>query len=107
MWFDLTALIWMTLLAAVALLWWQNLKARESALKQVKRYCEREALQLLDQSVALRGLSITRNPQNGQLSLKRRYGFEFTSTGDERYQGNIELLGGRLLHIEVDAHRVP
>lgn len=107
MWFDLTALIWITLLAVVALLWWQNLKARELALKQVKRYCERETLQLLDQSVALRGLSIIRNPQNGQLSLKRRYGFEFTSTGDERYQGNIELLGGRLLHIEVEAHRIP
>lgn len=107
MWFDLTALIWMSLLALVSLLWWHNLKARELALKQVKRYCDREALQLLDQSVALRGLSITRNPNNGQLGLKRRYGFEFTSTGDERYQGSIELLGARLLHIEVDAHRVP
>ncbi|KGK41283.1 hypothetical protein LH51_15960 [Nitrincola sp. A-D6] len=107
MWFDLTALIWMTLLAVVALLWWQNLKVRELALKQVKHYCNREALQLLDQSVALRGLSITRSPQSGQLSLKRRYAFEFTSTGDERYQGYIELLGARLLRIEVDAHRIP
>ena len=107
MWFDLTALIWMSLLGLVALLWWQNLKAREMALKQVKRYCEREALQLLDQSVALRRLSMARNPQTGQLGIKRRYGFEFTSTGDERYQGNVELFGSRLLRIEVDAHRVP
>ncbi|WP_417585237.1 DUF3301 domain-containing protein [Nitrincola sp.] len=105
--FDLTALIWMTLIAVIALLWWQNLKARELALKQVKRYCEREALQLLDQSVALRRLSMVRSPHNGQLTIKRRYVFEFTSTGDERYQGNIELLGSRMRHIEVDAHRVP
>ncbi|QEW06209.1 DUF3301 domain-containing protein [Nitrincola iocasae] len=107
MWIDLTALIWMSLIALIALLWWQNLKVRELALKQVKRYCDREALQLLDQSVALRHLSMARNPHNGQLHLKRRYNFEFTSTGDERYQGHIELLGSRLLHIEVDAHRVP
>ena len=104
--FDLYSLIWMSAILILALLWWHNLKARELALKQVKHYCNRQGLQLLDQSVALRRLSFGRT-RSGHISLKRRYGFEFTSTGDERYQGTIELLGARLQSIEVDAHRVP
>ena len=48
-------------------------------------------LQLLDESVALRALWFKRSP-DGQLRW-RSYNFDFTSTGDDRYQGRIILLG--------------
>lgn len=107
MWFDLTALIWICLLAMIALLWWQNLKMREIALSAVKRYCHKETLQLLDQSVALKGFSFRRDSHSGRLALRRVYRFEFTSTGDERYQGDVVMLGQRIAGIRTDAHRIP
>lgn len=107
MWFDLKALIWITLLALAGLLWWQNLKMREIALKAVKHYCQREDLQLLDQSVALKGFKFKRDTQTGRLMLKRTYRFEFTSTGDERYKGDLVMLGQRVAGITTEAHRIP
>ncbi len=61
-------------------------------------------LQFLDQTVALQDWHIGRNTR-GMVTLIRRYGFEFSSTGEERYQGWVELVGTRLRHIEVQAHR--
>ncbi|MFN3880777.1 MAG: DUF3301 domain-containing protein [Nitrincola lacisaponensis] len=107
MWFDLQALIWFCLLGCLALFWWQNLKMREIALKAVKHYCDREGLQLLDQSVALKGMGFQRDPHTGQLVLRRRYRFEFTSTGDERYQGTVVLHGQRLAGITTEPYRIP
>lgn len=43
----------------------------------------------------------------GSLQLRRRYGFEFTSTGEQRYQGLIELSGQRLQRIELEAQQEP
>ncbi|KAA0875165.1 DUF3301 domain-containing protein [Nitrincola tapanii] len=103
---DLIDLIFFTLLAALLMFWWQNLKKREAVFKAVKRYCQREHLQLLDESVALEAMGLKRHPETGYLLLTRRYRFEFTSTGDERYQGRVFLSGAQIDQIEVEAHRV-
>ncbi len=107
MWFDLKALIWISALGLIALLWWQNLKVREMALVAVKRYCHKEALQLLDQSIALKAIRFKRDTHTGRLVLQRRYKFEFTSTGEERYSGTIEMHGQRFKGIETEPYRVP
>lgn len=107
MWFDLKAVIWICAIASLALLWWQNLKMREIALVAVKRFCNREGLQLLDQSVALKGMSFTRDQHSGRVVLRRAYKFEFTSTGEERYSGTVEMHGQRFKGIETEPYRIP
>jgi hypothetical protein len=44
---------------------------------------------------------------SGGLVFRRRYQFEFSSTGDRRYQGKLELLGMGLQSIELEAYRLP
>jgi hypothetical protein len=56
--------------------------------------------------MVLKGLWPCRDEQ-GILRLRRRYGFEFTSTGQERYEGIISLAGMRMLSLDLDAHIVP
>jgi hypothetical protein len=35
----------------------------------------------------------------------RRFLFDFTSTGEERYTGRIIMLGQRIQHMELEPHR--
>lgn len=106
MWISLGELLVLTLLISLALAWWQNLKKRELALMQVRRYCKQQGLQLLDESIALKRARFRRDTQSGQLQLERCYFFEFTSTGDERYQGWVVLHGARIHSLEVEPYRL-
>ena len=45
--------------------------------------------------------------ENEKLAIRRRYTFEFTSTGEVRNLGTIELLGRKLLKLELEAHILP
>ena len=95
------------LVAGVILAWlWRGLGARDRALAMVRQHCDRSDLQLLDESIALTRLRLGRN-QRSRLGLIRRYGFEFTVTGERRYPGWIELHGQRLLRIELAPHPFP
>jgi hypothetical protein len=82
-------------------LWLSALRARELALAHARRGCERAGVQLLDQAVALRGLSVRWTAQG--LRVRRRYGFEFSAAGVERRSGSVVLLGLRLERLELDA----
>ena len=59
-----------------------------------------------EDSMVITGLWPVRSA-NGTLLLRRRYRFEFASTGDQRYQGRLVLEGLQLRHIELDAYRLP
>ena len=62
-------------------------------------------VQLLDDGLALKGFWFKRNPK-GSLALWRRYNFEFTSTGNERYSGQIIMLGRLVETIRLAAYRI-
>jgi hypothetical protein len=81
-------------------LWLNTLRAHELALAHARRACERADVQLLDQAVALRGLSL-RWTADG-LRLRRTYGFEFSAAGVERQPGQIVLLGLRLESLSLN-----
>lgn len=76
------------------------------ALQHLHQYFREQDLQLLDQTIVLKHVWPFRSDL-GSLQLRRRYGFEFTSTGEERYHGFIELSGRRLQRIELEPHRLP
>lgn len=105
MWIELSDLFWLALTASLCLLWWHNLKIREYATRQVHDYCRQQNIQLLDESIALKSMSPRRNRQ-GNLELVRCYQFNFTSTGDERYQGQVRLNGRRVVAFELPPHRI-
>jgi hypothetical protein len=62
-------------------------------------------VQLLDDSVVLRGFWLQRDPR-GALRVRRSYLFEFTSTGNERYHGCTVMLGRRVETIQLAPHRL-
>lgn len=92
------SLLLVAILAAVAL-WAASLRARERALGATHKACRELDVQLLDETVALEGLWVGRDPR-GRLRLRRRYAFEFTPDGLRRHSGRAELVGAylRALH---------
>ncbi len=78
---------------------------KQQAYVVAKRHCHELNLQLLDQSVMLKRVRFKRNRAGG-LSLLRVFVFEFASTGDERYRGEVQLLGRVLVDVSVDLHRI-
>jgi len=87
---------------------WYWLRARElkeSCLKAAAKYCEDLELKLLDDSVVLSLWKPVRTNQ-GTLLIKRRYQFDFTSTGEDRYQGEILIIGRKIEHIKLQPHRI-
>ncbi|MFT4917461.1 MAG: hypothetical protein ACI8RU_000069 [Zhongshania aliphaticivorans] len=85
---------------------WRAQGTRELALRATRKHLEQQQLQLLDGHVALRAVWCKRDT-NGQIKLWRRYIFEFTATGHERYKGQVVTLGNRVEGFELEPHRVP
>jgi hypothetical protein len=80
----------LTLLAIVGL-WLKLNRAREQAVEEARRQCLRYGLQLLDETVGLRGLHLRR--LDGRLGVERCYGFEVSIDGDDREPGRLWLIG--------------
>lgn len=96
------------LLGAVVLgvvFWWQTQGVRQLAYGAAQRRCEELGLQLLDQGIMLCGVGLERG-RDGRISVRRRFVFEFASTGDERYCGEVWMLGQRLERIELEPQRL-
>ncbi|MBM6550497.1 DUF3301 domain-containing protein [Marinomonas ostreistagni] len=91
-------------LIALALLLWQNFKIRELALARAKQYCQKLDLQILDDAVY--GISWRPVFYKGQPRIRRRFRFTFTTTGEQRYHGELEMIGRHQTHISVDPHRI-
>ena len=103
---SLVDLFLVTALVTVLALWWQAQRTREIALAATKRALNQQQLRLLDDTVALRSAWFKRD-KHGKLRFWRRYNFEFTVTGDERYQGFVVTLGNCIANIELPPHRFP
>lgn len=87
-------LIALLLVAAAVWAWMDVLRARESAIAHGRRLCEEAGVQLLDQSVAVSRLRVVR--RDGLPALRRRYAFEVSIDGSDRYRGHLDLDGHRL-----------
>lgn len=94
---NLSALV---ILLLAGWLWLDTLRAREMALGLARRACEREGVQLLDQAVALRRLSVRWTPAG--VRLRRCYRFEFSEEGVGRRPASLTLIGLRLEALEMD-----
>ena len=86
-------------LAFIYLIWGMRQQRRQQALQYLRRYCQQQALQLLDDTLVLEQWSV----KSGLLTVKFR--FEFTSTGAERYCGFLILQGRRVTSVDLAAYR--
>jgi hypothetical protein len=66
-----------------------------------KRHCDKEGIQLLDQNVILKQVTMCRS-SNTLFALRRKYIFEFSSIGDYRYKGVIIMRGHYVENIELE-----
>lgn len=105
---DLFELIVLMLLAGGVWLWLDTLKAREVGVRAAQQACAEEGLQFLDETVVGRSFRMARDDE-GQLKLRRVYGFEYSDTGDNRRSGSVTLLGSTVefLHIRPQLYVVP
>lgn len=103
--YDLSDLAWLTLLVCCCLYWWKAHGMKEIALAATRKYCRNVDVELLDDTVVLKAFWFRRDA-GGRLRMWRRYAFEFTSTGEERYSGFIVLLGPQVSNIQLEPHRL-
>jgi uncharacterized protein DUF3301 len=88
-------------IALLAWLWYDSMRARESAVAAGQRACRRESLQLLDETVECVSLRPARNAA-GRLVLRRTYRFEFSDNGDNRRGGSVVMLGGEVESLTME-----
>ena len=97
----LTAFILLTLVVAAFWFWTDSLRARERMLETCARLCRDLNLQFLDETVMLVSLRLGRR-EAGWPQLIRGYQFEFSGTGQDRWQGRATLAGQRVLSVQFD-----
>ena len=102
---NLGIVIFLAIAAFVFAFWWQSDKIKRLTVAYVRRYCRHHGLQLLDQTTVLRGIWLGRDEQ-GFLQVGRRYQFEFSTTGEQRYSGSISLLGTKLLSVGTEVYAI-
>lgn len=97
----LIALILLTLVVAGVWFWSDSLRARERMLETCARLCRDLSLQFLDETVTLVSLKLGRS-EAGWPQFTRAYQFEFSGTGQDRWQGRATLAGQRVLSVQFD-----
>ncbi len=83
------------LMAAYGVYLFQALRVRELALQAARRSCHRDGVQLLDETVSIRRMSLSRD-ERGNWRIWRQYHFEYSIEGVERERGHVIMLGNRL-----------
>ncbi len=96
-------LAWFIAIGLIINHWWQSRHVKTLAFQAARRHCREHGVQLLDQSVALERIRPHRN-EFGQLCWRRRYGFEFSSTGAERHHGAVITSGNRVMLVDMGDH---
>ena len=96
---DLSNLLLLLILGALVGLWLKLSTARERAVQEARRQCQQHGLQLLDETVGLRGLRLRR--VNGLRMLERCYGFEVSVDGHDREPGRLWMIGNALTSVSL------
>lgn len=95
------------LIAGGAWFWWTSARSRETATALARRACRQCRVQLLDETVTLGKLRLQRN-NKGAMQIARWYRFEFSTSGDNRRDGVVGILGKNLIsmHLDIDSEEM-
>ena len=91
----------LAIILALALIWFESLRIRELVIRHCHRLCAETNLQLLDQTVSLISLSLRRTP-SGSLGFGRKYQFEVSEDGVDRFSGYVTLAGSRIIESRLE-----
>ena len=98
--FTLVDLLAVMLFGAVCLYFLSAIRVRELALQAVAQASRRDGFQLLDQSVHINRVSLSRD-RSGRWRVWRQYRFDYSHDGMERRQGFVIMLGKQLQAVVV------
>lgn len=93
------ALLPLLIMGAAVWAWLESIHARDRAVIAGARLCQQSGVQLLDQSVALAQLRVTRS--GGRLALRRRYRFEVSTDGSDRHRGHLDMMQRRVIDFSL------
>src|SRR5262245_61817151 len=93
------------LIAAGIAFWIDSLRARERALAAGRAACERNGLQLLDETVAGSSLRLARDDA-GSVRFRRVFVFEFSDNGNNRRRGSVVVLGAEVQDLYIEPYPV-
>jgi len=93
------------LLCGLAWFWWDSRGVAERAIQVAKNSCSRVGVTFLNDTVGWKKLRLKRN-KSGRVQFQRTYFFEFASDMEQRYQGEIIMLGKYVDKVNLDAYRV-
>jgi len=82
--------------------WYDNMRARETAIEYVKSFCSTQRCQLLDGSVCLTSMGVSFTHR----CIRRHYDFYYTRDNHERRRGTVILLGREVEHLLVNEDTV-
>ncbi len=87
------------------LYWLDSIRGKENATTYAKNACKKVLLEFLDDTVLIKKVRLRRNTQ-GHMAIYREYEFEFSSTGEFRYKGQVRLLGKYLIDVEMQPYQL-
>lgn len=93
------------LLGLIGWLWWDSRGVAERATIAARAYCGNAGVSFLNDTVAWQKIRLKRN-RAGRIQLHRTYFFEFASDMQQRYRGEITMLGKKVESIGLDPYRV-
>lgn len=105
MYFSLGEVFAVFAVGVIGLFIFEAIRVRELAVQAVQRASKQDDFQLLDQTVHIQRVSLSRNDQ-GLWSIWRQYRFDYSFEGVERRQGHVIMLGKKLQAIIV-SERAP
>ncbi|MEY3748077.1 MAG: hypothetical protein RL194_1536 [Pseudomonadota bacterium] len=86
--------------------WLDSINSREAAIHTGRELAQRWNLQLLDETVACTRLRLGRNSR-GQLKIMRTYEFEVSTSGSDRLECHLVLLGKQLQSWHIPPYLQP
>lgn len=95
MYFTLGEVLAVFIFGAICIFFLGAIRVREIAIQAVSRASQKDDFQLLDQTVHLQRMSLSRNDR-GSWSIWRQYRFDYSYDGVERRQGHVIMLGKKL-----------
>jgi uncharacterized protein DUF3301 len=98
--FTLGEVLVVFLLGTLCLYFLAAIRVRELAVQAVGKAGQRDDFQLLDQSVHINRMSLSRDA-TGRWRIWRQYRFDYSYDGVERRQGHVIMLGKQLQAVIV------
>ena len=102
----MSELIVLILFVLLATYLWGAVKTKELAIRAGHAACDKRGLQFLDQTVEQRQLRFCLDERKNP-GWRRTYYFEFATSGEFRYEGQLVMHGHRLQSLTLDPYPDP